>query len=330
MRVSALTLSTATWGIGSGIGSGVGSGTGSGTGSGAGGRTGSHRGTDAESAAAQLSMFRDAGGTLVDVGAGTEAEQMLGRQLAGGSPDVAVACRVARAEHGGSRHDLLTQLETSLRSLAREHIDLWQLPLAGAGVPFQETLAAADHAVTSGRVRYVGLRDHGAWRLARASTWQSASYGRVPVVSNQVEYSLLARGVEVDVGPCAAELGVGLLAYAPLAGGALLGRVHEGRGGGAELADAGDPRALGIVDAVATAADGLATTPVAVALSWILGRVSVASVVVGTRTTAQLTAALTAQQLVLPSAIRSALDDVSAPVTGYAEITATGRTGDLS
>ena len=345
LRVSALTLSTATWGVTAAVKTGAGVSTASSPGgntavsagaaapgSGAAARaarastapSGTTRGTDPESAAALLSTFRTAGGTLVDVGAGTEAEAMLARLIAGEADEVLIASRAARTEHGGSRQNLLTQLDRTLRTLARGHIDLWQLPLSGLTVPFEETLGAADHAVASGRVRYVGLRDHGAWRMARAATWQAARSGRAPIVSNQVEYSLLARGIESEVAPAAAELGVGLLAYAALAGGALLGRNHPGRGAGAALAGDGDPRALGIVDAVTTAADGLATTPVAVALSWMLGRPGVASVVVGTRTTAQLTAAISAQPLLLPSAIRSALDDVSAPVDGYAEIPASG------
>ena len=292
----------------------------------AGAPSGAGRGTDAESAAALLSTFRAAGGTLVDVEAGTDAEAILGRLLTGDSGDVLIAASGSRTEHGGSRQHLLTQLDATLRALDRNHIDLWQLPLSGRAVPLEETLAAADHAVSTGRVRYLGLRDQGAWRVARAATWQAARSGRAPIVSDQVEYSLLARGIEYEVAPAAAELGVGLLAYASLAGGALLGRNHPGRGVGAALADDGDPRALGIVDAVATAADGLATTPVTVALSWLWGRPGVASIVVGTRTTAQLTAAISAQQLVLPSAIRSALDDVSTPIDGYAEIPAPGPT----
>ncbi len=160
----------------------------------------------------------------------------------------------------------------------------------------------------------MGAVDHVGWRLARAVTWQQAWPGRAPIVSDTVEYSLLARDVELDTLPAARELGRGVLAYAPLAAGTLIGRAQGDRfGSGAARIGDGEPRALGIVDAVATAADGLATTAVAVSLCWLRDRPGVSTVVVGVRTQAQLAAALAAQELTLPDAIRSALDDVSAP-----------------
>ena len=164
---------------------------------------------------------------------------------------------------------------------------LWQVPVGGAGVALDETLAAVDQAVGSGRVRYAGVVDHVGWRLARAATWQQAWPGRTPIVSDHVEYSLLSRAVEVDTVPAALELGVGLLVSAPFAGGALVGREQGERLGlGADRVARGDPRALGIIEAVATAADGLATTPVAVTLSWLRDRPGVSSVVVEARTCA--------------------------------------------
>lgn len=310
LQVSSLALGTAAWAAGGRSGSGPGAG------------SGGTRRTDEEGASGLLRTFRTAGGTLLDVIAGSDAEVVLSRLLGSDRDEVLLAVRVpgaggsggARGAGAASRQGLMTRLDASLRGIGTDHLDLWQVPVGGAGVPLEETLATVDHAVASGRVRYAGVVDHVGWRLARAVTWQQAWPGRTPIVCDHVEYSLLARDVEVDTAPAALELGVGLVAYAPFGGGALVGREQGERMGlGADRVGRGEPRALGIIEAVATAADGLATTPVAVALGWLSARPGVSSIVVGARTTAQLTAALGAHELCLPDAIRSALDDVSAP-----------------
>jgi aryl-alcohol dehydrogenase-like predicted oxidoreductase len=315
--VSSLALGTAAW-VASGPSSGQSGGASNGGsgGSSVGGSSGARR-TDEDGAVTLLRAFRAAGGTLLDVIAGSAAETVLSRifgTTGKNSSDRDELVLAVRGTGDASRQSLLSRLDASLRSLGTGHIDLWQVPLGGSGVPLEETLAAVDQAVASGRVRYAGVIDHVGWRLARAATWQQAWPGRTPIVSDHVEYSLLSRAVEVDTAPAALELGVGLLVSAPFAGGALVGREQGERLGiGAERVARGEPRALGIIEAVATAADGLATTPVAVTLSWLRDRPGVSSVVIGVRTSAQLTAALSAAEVSLPDAIRSALDDVSAP-----------------
>jgi aryl-alcohol dehydrogenase-like predicted oxidoreductase len=320
--VSSLALGTAAWFAGGPSGGAANGGFGAGSsggGSSSGGSSGARR-TDEDGAVNLLRAFRSAGGTLLDVIAGSAAESVLSRIIGAtgsngkNSSDRDELVLAVRATGDASRQSLLSQLDASLRRLGTSHIDLWQVPLGGPAVGLEETLAAVDQAVASGRVRYAGVIDHVGWRLARAATWQHAWPGRTPIVSDHVEYSLLSRAVEVDTAPAALELGVGLVVSAPFGGGALVGREQGERMGiGAERVARGEPRALGIIEAVATAADGLATTPVAVTLSWLLDRPGVSSVVIGARTGAQLTAALTARELTLPDAIRSALDDVSAP-----------------
>jgi aryl-alcohol dehydrogenase-like predicted oxidoreductase len=145
-------------------------------------------------------------------------------------------------------------------------------------------------------------------------------------VANQVRYSLLDRGVEREVVPACDELGVGIFPWSPLGGGVLTGKYREGvpsdsRASGSRRTLPMDerPGAAGIVEAVATAADGLATSPVAVALAWLRDRPGVSAPVLGARTLGQLTAALACEALDLPPEIRDALDDVSAPVIDYPE-----------
>ncbi len=292
--------------------------------------------TDAEEAASQLVAFVDAGGTLVDTadiyGEG-ESERVLGSLLGDLVPrdDVVLATKaVARRDDGpfgggASRGALLTALDGSLKRLGTDHIDLWQLHAWDDCAPLAETLAALEYAVTSGKVRYVGVSNYAGWQLATAAAGASAL---APIVSTQVEYSLLERGVDREVVPAAAHHGIGLLPWAPLGRGVLTGKYRTGTPAdsrGANSAYAGyvehhrTDRAARIVQAVATAADGLGTSPLAVALAWVRDRPGVVAPVVGARDTGQLTGSLTAEGITLPPAIRSALDDVSAIEVGYPE-----------
>ncbi len=293
--------------------------------------------TDADEAAAQLVSFHDAGGTLVDTAASYgfgAAEQILGSLLADVVPrsDLVIATKAGITRTAddrlvdASRGALLRRLDESLRALGTDHIDLWYVHYVDDTVPFDETLSALDAAVAAGKVRYVGVSNYCGWRVSRAATWQQAVPGRAPVVANQVRYSLLDRGVEREVIPACAALGVGILPYSPLGGGVLTGKYRAGvptdsraAAGGADLAPMQQASTHGIVEAVATAAEGLATSPVAVALTWLRDKPGVVAPILGARTLGQLTAALACETLDLPQAIRQALDDVSAPALGYPE-----------
>ena len=293
--------------------------------------------TDADEAAAQLVTFHDAGGTLVDTAASYgygETEELLGQLLADVVPrsDLVIATKagIRRTAEGRfvdcSRGALLRQLDESLRKLGTDYVDLWYVHNIDDTVPFDETLSALDAAVSAGKVRYSGVSNYSGWRIGRAATWQRAVPGRAPVVANQMRYSLLDRGIEREVVPACAELGVGIFPWSPLGGGVLTGKYRGGvpadsRAAGANrplpITDA--PRTAGIVEAVATAADGLATSPVAVALAWLRDRPGVVAPVLGAQTLGQLTAQLVCETLDLPLEISAALDDVSAPATGYPE-----------
>lgn len=309
LRVSPLGLGTMTWG----------------------------NGTDPDEAAAILVAFHDGGGTFVDTAAsygGGEAERILGALIADVVPrsELVIASKAGLTRHGDerlidcSRSAMLRQLDDSLRNLGVDHLDLWQVHAVDDRVPVEETLATLDYAVASGRTRYVGISNFPGWRTAQAATWQRAVPDRAALVSTQVRYSLLDRGVEREVVPACLELGLGLLPYSPLGGGVLTGKYRHGvpsdsRGAaqGRNLASYSDPRQVGIVEAVATAADGLATSPITVALSWLRNRPAVVAPIVGARTLGQLTAALQSLSVELPLEIQLALDDVSAPSVGYPE-----------
>ena len=294
--------------------------------------------TDADNAANQLVAFVDAGGTLIDTAdiyRDGEAERILGGLIGDVVPrdNVVLATKaVARRDEGpfgggASRGALLTALEGSLRRLDVDHIDLWQLHAWDDSVPVEETLAALDTAVRSGKVRYTGVSNYSGWQLATAATRQH-HHGDTPLISTQVEYSLLERGIEREVVPAAAHHGLGLLPWAPLGRGVLTGKYRTGtpadsRGASAHYAPYVEQhrteRAARIVQAVVTAADGLGTSPLAVALAWVRDRPGVVAPVVGARDNAQLAGSLAAEVLTLPSAIRAALDDVSHVELGYPE-----------
>ncbi|MGW2560178.1 aldo/keto reductase [Streptomyces sp. NPDC001514] len=295
------------------------------------------RDTDEHDAADQLKVFWEAGGTLVDtadVYGGGEAEYLLGRLVERLVPrrDLVIATKAgsvleADRRFDGSRGHLLTALDASLDRLGTDYVDLWQIHAFDPLTPLEETLQALDLAVSSGRARYAGVSNFCGWQLAKAATWQLAAPGiRTRLASTQMEYSLLQRGVEREVLPAALDLGVGLLPSSPLGRGVLTGKYRtatpgDSRGASELMAAFVEPyldeAASRIVDAVATAADGLATTPLEVALAWVRDRPGVVAPIVGARTAQQLTAALSVESLSLPDEICQALDDVSAPVHRY-------------
>jgi aryl-alcohol dehydrogenase-like predicted oxidoreductase len=294
------------------------------------------RATDTEDAADLLAAFHDAGGTLVDTAASYangQAEAILGALLDDVVPReelvISAKAGISRTDAGRvvdtSRGALLRQLDRTLRHLDVDHVDLWQVHTIDPTVSPDETLSALDAAVTSGKARYVGVSNYGGWRVTQAVMRQRAGSDRPPIAANQVAYSLVERGIEREVVPACHHFGVGLLPYSPLGGGLLTGKYRGGVPGDSRAARAGrvadpdDPRHHGIVQAVVTAADGLAVAPLAVALAWVRDRPGVSSVILGPRSLAQLSAALTAVPLTLPEAIATALDDVSAPAVGYPE-----------
>ncbi|MEV0527416.1 aldo/keto reductase [Streptomyces sp. NPDC050439] len=293
--------------------------------------------TQESDAADLLKVFWEAGGSLVDtadVYGDGEAEYLLGRLIERLVPrrDLVIATKAGSVpdpdrRFDGSRGHLLSALDASLARLGTDYVDLWQLHAFDPCTPLDETLQALDIAVSSGRARYAGISNFSGWQLAKAATWQLAAPGtRTRLAGAQMEYSLLQRGVERELLPAAMDLGLGLLPSSPLGRGVLTGKYRhstpaDSRGASEHLAPFVAPylddAAGRIVDALATAADGLAATPLQVALAWVRDRPGVTAPIVGARNAQQLTAALSVETLSLPDEICRALDDVSAPVHRY-------------
>jgi aryl-alcohol dehydrogenase-like predicted oxidoreductase len=303
LKVSSLGLGTMTWG----------------------------RDTDEHEARDQLIAFAEAGGTLVDTAAGYgdgASEELIGTLIGDvvGRDEVVLATKAGISRRAGervtdtSRGHLLTALDASLGRLGVDHVDLWQVHVWSDDAPVEETLAALDRAVSSGRASYVGVSNYAGWQTAQAGTWQRAVPGRTPLASTQVEYSLLNRQVEHEVLPAAAAMGMGVLAWSPLGRGVLTGKYRSGTPSDSRAASPHfgnfvnaylDERGRAIVEGVAKAAEGLGWTPLEVSLVWVRDRPGVTAPIVGARTAAQLRGALDVDHRTLPPEIVEALDDVS-------------------
>ncbi len=289
------------------------------------------RDTDEHEARDQLAAFTEAGGTLVDTAAayGNGASERLLGSLLGDVVDrdevvlatkAGISVRRQGVRHDTSRGHLLASLDSSLGRLGVDHVDLWQVHLWNDETPLEETLAALEHAVSTGRASYIGVSNYTGWQTARAATWQRAVPGRVPLASTQVEYSLLNRVIEHEVVPACASLGLGILPWSPLGRGVLTGKYRHGTPSDSRAATsqfAGfvnhylDDRSAAIVESVVKAADGLGWSPAEVSLAWVRDRPGVTAPVLGARTAAQLRSVLGVEELELPPEIIEALDDVS-------------------
>lgn len=296
------------------------------------------RDTDEHDARDQWKAFLDVGGTLIDtadVYAEGASEEIVGMLIeeTGSREQITLATKAVsrpRTERrfDASRGHLLRSLDGSLRRLATDYVDIWYLHAWDPWTPLEETLAAADDAVRSGKVRYVGVSNYAGWQVAQAATWQRAVPGRAVLAASQVEYSLVQRGVEREHVPAAQALGLGVVAWSPLGRGVLTGKYRFGTPSdsraasphfGGFVSEHLDDRARRVVDAVCTAAEGLDVAPLEVALAWVRDRPGVTAAVVGSRTIGQLRGILEAEELELPDEIRTALDEVSALDLGYPE-----------
>jgi len=284
--------------------------------------------TPVEDARDHLKAFLAAGGDFVDTAhsyADGASEEALGTMLGDLVPrDELVVCTKAGISRRGSRvvdtsrRTLMHQLDTSLRRMGTPYVDLWLVHVWSDDTPLDETLSALEWAVTSGRARYVGVSNFSGWQVAHAATLLSAH--RIPLVANEIEYSLLNRIPEDELVPAAQALGFGLLPWSPLGRGVLTGKYRHGIPADSRAASREFTGLAGlnlteesgrIVDAVAVAARGMNVSPAEIALAWVRDRPGVVAPIMGVRTTAQLRTALATEDLELPTELIQALDDVS-------------------
>ena len=222
---------------------------------------------------------------------------------------------------GGGRKAIVAQCEESLRRLQTDYIDLYYLHNWDRFTPIEETMRALDDLVHAGKVRYAGISDAPAWKVAEAQVMAHVR-GWTPLIALQIEYSLMQRTVEGELTPMAQEKGLGVLPWGPLKAGALTGKYTRANGAkmqGPRGARVGDftEKQYDIVDAVGRVAAECDASPAAVALAWLKVQPGVQSTIIGARTLEQLEANLKGLDLALTPEQVATLSDVSKPVLNF-------------
>ncbi len=293
-------------------------------------------GSDEAASGAVLDRYLAAGGNAVDtadVYSGGRSEEVLGRLLATGGrrEQVVLATKYGFNAGGGplaggaGRRHAVRSLEGSLRRLGTDAVDLYWLHVWDDVTPAEEVLATMTDLVRAGKVAHWGLSDVPAWFATQVATL-AAAHGVPGPVALQLEYSLVARSIEVEHVRAARELGMGIVPWSPLAGGFLTGKYRDGAAGGRlsgpnPFGSSKDtPANRAVVEVLREVADGLGLTPAQVALAWVLGRPGVDTVLVGARTPEQVEANLVAADVELPDDARARLDRAGAPDLGPAAL----------
>ncbi len=280
-------------------------------------------------AQAQIKTAFEAGVNFIDtanVYSEGHSESLVGEALAKlGLPreDLVIATKVrVRMGPGPNRVGLtrvhiMNEVHASLRRLAIDHIDLYQIHGVDQVTPLEETLRALEDLVRSGKVRYIGVSNHAAWQIMKG-LGISERQGWNRFESIQAYYSIAGRDLEREIVPMALDQGLGILVWSPLAGGLLSGKFSPDAAGpeGArrssfDFPPVDRPRAFRCVDAMRPIAQAHGVSVARVALAWVLHRPAVTSVIVGAKTQEQLADNLAVTDLRLSEAELNALEEAS-------------------
>jgi aryl-alcohol dehydrogenase-like predicted oxidoreductase len=259
-----------------------------------------------------------------------ESETLLGNALKGMRTEIVLAtkARLPMSENlnrsGATRVNIMREVEGSLQRLQTDYIDLYQVHGWDSNTPLEETVRTLDDLVRQGKVRYIGLSNFMSWQAATAVMLQER-LGLERYVTAQMYYSLVGRGIEHEFQSFAEYHNIGILVWSPLAGGFLSGKYSRANPApaGTRFAEAGafvpfdkeiGYRVVDVLKEVATQHD---TSPARVALSWVLARPSVSSVIVAARKAEQLEDNLCAVDLRLSEQEVRLLDAASDPGVPY-------------
>lgn len=259
---------------------------------------------------------------------GGESELILGRAIRGKRDQVVITSKVAARvgpgpnDVGLSRVHILREIERSLQRLGTDYLDVYLVHSYDKTTPLEETMTALDDVVRSGKARYVGCCNYAAWQVCHGQ-WIADRQHATPFMTVQNEYSLLERGPERELLGVVRELGLGMMAYSPLAVGLLSGLYVPGQAApagsfwqqrGAQRYDRVMAGQAGhIVEAVIALGRELGKTPAQVALAWVLDHPEVTCAITGGDTAAHLDDNLGAVGWTLPPEARARLDEVSRP-----------------
>lgn len=224
----------------------------------------------------------------------------------------------ARNISGLSRKHIFDGVDASLERLGLDYIDLYQVHGTDSLTPIEETVEALDAVVRSGKVRYVGLCNMPAWLIMKAIA-HADKRGLSRFESCQMYYSIAGRDLEREVVPLAKDQNLAILPWSPLAGGFLSGKFSRDGAGPNDarrtifdFPPVDKEKGFNIIDVMREIAAKKGVTVPQVALGWLLHQSHVTSVIIGTRTMAQLEDNLGAVDVVLDAADLAALDAVSA------------------
>ena len=249
-----------------------------------------------------------------DVYSAGASETTLGqsfRNLGISRSDVVLATKAysrmgpGRNDVGASRGHIMDAVEASLKRLKADHIDLYQVHANDVLTPIEETMRALDDLVRQGKVRYVGVSNWPAWRVATAHG-VSARLGLARFETLQAYYSIVGRDLERELAPMVEAEKMGLLVWSPLAGGLLSGKYDranqapEGsRRSGFDFPIVDKARAWDVIDVLRPIAEAHGCSPARIALAWLLSKPVVTSVLVGAKRLGQLQDNIAAADLVL-------------------------------
>jgi aryl-alcohol dehydrogenase (NADP+) len=293
--------------------------------------------TDEANAHAILDRVLDAGVTFVDtadvypIGGTLETvgrtEEVIGKWLPGKRDQIILATKAVGKvgpqswNQGASRKHLIDALDASLRRLNTDYVDLYQLHSDDAETPIDETLEALDSLVRSGKVRYIGVSNFLAYRLALA-LGRSDTRGLARFVSVQPRYSLLFREIERELLPLAREQGIGVVVYNPLAGGFLSGKHQPGKPTEGTRFTLGTiagryqerywrDREFSTVEALKGLAADHGVNLATVSIAWVLANPTVSTALIGASRPEQLEQTLAASELQLDPAFKAQLDELT-------------------
>jgi aryl-alcohol dehydrogenase-like predicted oxidoreductase len=267
--------------------------------------------TDVDEASRLVDICLDAGVNFfdtADVYSQGASEEILGAALKGKRDRALISTKATfrsgegANDVGSSRYHLVRACEASLKRLGTDHIDVYFMHGFDATTPVEETLRALDDLISSGKIGYIGASNFSGWHLMKALA-TSEKYGLARYVAYQGYYSLVGRDYEWELMPLGLDQGVDLMVWSPLGWGRLTGKIKRGQPiEGGRIASGGsvggpavdDENLYTVVDALEEIAGETGRTIPQVALNWLLGRPTVANVVIGARNEAQLRANLSA------------------------------------
>jgi aryl-alcohol dehydrogenase-like predicted oxidoreductase len=223
---------------------------------------------------------------------------------------------------GSGRKSIIGACENSLRRLQTDYIDLYWLHNWDVHTPIEETMAALEDLVRAGKVRYIGVSDTPAWKIAEANV-MARFRGWSAFIGLQIEYSLLQRTVEQELVPMAREFGLGITPWSPLKSGVLSGK-YTRQNAGQIKADRGffadtflNEKTYAIVDELNIIAKAHESTVARIALAWVQAQPGVTSTIIGARRLAQLEDNLKALDVTLSAAEFGRLDELTKPTLGF-------------